>query len=177
MIKAFIELQKIVKCISITNKKLEPIIHNYTFLLVQEDMKENEQNQLIFQNFMNSEVIIINKFNELFSNSGSEYFVTSFKNTILLVMDKSSIQFLKNLFTSKKNLKLCFLNKTKEIFDQNCQVIYTPIGYNKYFNTEIDSFYKSFEINGFKNSIRKTWEIIARCISAYFIKMNISRYF
>ncbi|KAK8898261.1 hypothetical protein M9Y10_000539 [Tritrichomonas musculus] len=163
--------------ISFVNKKLNPLIQGYNFFFVQE-MFISDKNQGIFQNLNESEVAIIDVYEDVDSNDGDRYFIIGFKKTIILIKE-FSLAFLHELFSNALNLNIYFLTNNKELIDR-----FNIYKYKLYQNAKNDLFLKNEIMNFndkfiFKESklrlLYKIWSIVDSCITGFLIIQSYIR--
>lgn len=89
--------------IRIADNRFNRIILDYTFLLISDSFNKSEA-KAVFSNFMESKIVIIDKYEEPDRNL---YFILSFEKTIIII-DQLSFHLLQELFSSNPNLNICF---------------------------------------------------------------------
>ena len=146
--------------IQILNKKLNMIIGNYDFINVTNEINFGENKQ-IFKNIKESKIILVNQI--------EQYFIIGFKKTIILI-EQSTLNYLKNLLLFKEELKIIFLSNSKETFESFIQIPYTESIFDFFLISK--TIEEEFEIiNGPKKDwIYKIWQVIRPCISNYLLK-------
>ena len=128
--------------------------------------------EIIFQNFDESDTLIIKFFEESNGQKTYKFFILSFKNSIMF-FDQNCFDFLYRLLSFKKELNICFMPKTKEQFDEYIKIIYNKNDYNSIFEDEIKSFNNqmilTFSLN---KQLGRVWKIVKSCITGYLIKQS-----
>ena len=128
--------------------------------------------EIIYQNLNESDTIIIKFFEESNGQTTYNFFILSFKNSIMF-FDQNCFDFLYRLLSFKKELNICFMPKTKEQFDEYIKIIYNKNDYNSIFEDEIKSFNNqmilTFSLN---KQLGRVWKIVKSCITGYLIKQS-----
>ena len=158
--------------IKIQKEKLKTLILDYVFFIAssQNDFEENEN---IFHNIKRSKVLIINHYQNQNENDKILDFVIGFKNTVIIINQHLLYFFIYWVLKSNQTIQICFLNDTKNIFDQFI---------NEHYNESLkeNNFDKTFkvfneEIRFIKSSnckMNEIWPIIQSCIIGYLIKQS-----
>lgn len=152
---------------SITIRKNE--IGKYSLFYFLHDFKLDIHK--ILENFKKSKIILISQYNEAKFN----YYAISFSETIIIIK-KSLLNQLKNLFSSHTNLNICFSSKSIALNLKNyIDISYNESYYDDFFIEEIDSLKDHIAI---KNSSDSDFQInteIKSCISGYLIKESYAQ--
>lgn len=104
-----------------SNTKTMKIIGNYDFFYISKKL-EYDPNSIIYQNFKNSKIILINHYSE----QEDFYFIFGFKRTVIII-DESNLLFLETLFQFNSDLNLIFLSNSQNIFNDKIQIKYNVI--------------------------------------------------
>ena len=147
--------------------KLDDIMNTYKFLYItdQLDLTESTLNQ----NLTNSNVIMINYYENQPEKSDELHLIIAFRKTVLIV-EQLLLKNLQPLFLNKNKLKICFFKNTKNIFDEKINIKYEESTKNEFFDKQITKISQEFfnnktennEFNRFLNNIKS-------CISGYLI--------
>ena len=114
---------------------------------------------------MKSNVIVIDTY---FNTNNEEYIIICFKMH-LMIIDRSHQDIIRILFSKNNEDKLYFVPKKQNYFKSNSSGSHLKIRKISYFDEEIDSFKKFFQIKTEK-IVLDFWSIISPCLSAYLIK-------
>lgn len=158
--------------INTTNKKLTKTINDYSFYHIAQEPNFN-QNPNILQNIKKSECMIINRCVE--EDSNSDYFIIGFNKTIIIIK-RSLISFLNQLFSVKQGIKIYFLSNTKDIYNASITIQNQQIEISENFINEIHNFDQYIQI--FQKSWPQIHEIdkyISSCITGYLICQGYSK--
>ena len=107
MINCLLSFAELFKEGILINKRLNEVIKNYQLFYVQENL-EFDQKEIIFQNFKDSKIAIINQVKETTSNDENKFLIICFKNSIIMI-NQASLIFLLDLFNSNLELTIYFL--------------------------------------------------------------------
>ena len=151
--------------INFLNKKIDKIIKNLTFFHVTRELFY-DYDQKIFQDYENSNLIIIKYYNKSNKDQKDQYFFIIFKNHIMII-EQSSISFLQSLFSFSDKPIFCFLPNTKEIFDSEIEIQYKEIQYHLNYDEEVNNLNEYFLYRGNKNNL--FWKICRKSLCYYFI--------
>lgn len=174
MIDNFIKFSELLdKRFYIQNQKLNEILKSYTFIHVNKFINKYQYPN-IYENFKQSKLAIINQIEDN-KKIDDQFLIIGFKQ-ILIIVNKSSISFLQNLFSFNSDVTIYILNSKKDVFDQNIQVKNKILFADQIFLSEIKSFGQHFSIRSReKTSISSIWFFIQPCISGYLIKQSYEK--
>ena len=140
-------------------KNIELVIQDYSFLEIS-SVFDSENNQKTYQLMDESKIIIISEYKE-------NNFILVFERTIIYIK-QTSINFLYSLLSNKKNLKICFLSNSKELFEDHIQIQYEEIICDETFKYEISNFIERLLIR----QLNSLFRLIFSCIAGYLIKTS-----
>ncbi|KAK8870232.1 hypothetical protein M9Y10_008109 [Tritrichomonas musculus] len=142
-----------------TNKpKMAEVIGNYQFLTQESDL---EKNQEVLENLKKSSIITIDQYEE---EKQDKYFILIFRQTLISIK-QSSTSTIHKLLSIHPNLTICFLNNTKDIFDQLINIQYKLMQTHPKFEEEISNFKEDI----FYFGLSITFDKILSSISGYLI--------
>ena len=121
------------------------VIHDYNFFYISEKLiVKDDEKQTINQNIKDSSLITIDQNEKLNEEINKECLIFGFEKT-LIILERSSINFLYDLLSKNPNLLIYCLSNTKNIFMKQVQnkIIESDI----IFNEEIKSFVSEFDLN------------------------------
>ena len=157
--------------IRIADNRFNRIILDYTFLLISDSFIKSEA-KAVFSNFMESKIVIIDKYEEPDRNL---YFILSFEKAIIII-NQLSFHLLQELFSSNPNLNICFLSNSKDSFDKLIYINYIELKCHSELKEEILSFSLNFKLKlQSKHIIKEIWGIIHPSLFGYLIKKSYSK--
>lgn len=160
--------------IKIENKKLNTKICEYSFVCIPEDIG-SEKDQEIIENLYNSEIIMINKNNDFKEEKSCDqnYFIIGLER-IIIIIQQSFLNHLQPLLSIKRNIRICYLSKTKDYINNYIEHECDEILVDAKFNEEMFILNQNLQLKEpIIPSVRKMWQIIKPCISGYLIKQSL----
>ena len=117
MIENYLTLQEKINNqeIKFKNKTFLNIIQNYCFFYLSENkLIDNDEKQIINQNVKCSKIIVIHQNEQLNNETNKKLLIIGFDKTII-ILDQSSISFLKDILDKNQDLYVFFISNTKNI--------------------------------------------------------------
>lgn len=148
-------------------KGLNKIIKDYSYIQIYDDFDINQYPKFI-NNFNESKAVIINFYIE--TNTNKTFFIIGFRKTVIIIKP-SLLSLIKPLFISNQEIKIYFLPKVKDTFEQYIYTNHHKFECNQDFLNEMDSFNKEIHIE--QNSdpiINNIKNVISSCITGYIIR-------
>ena len=175
MLENILEFNKLFSkgAIKIANMKLCRVIQEYLFYYIPEKCNLDLN---FAQDLKDSKVIIINQFSENISDVIGDYFILSFKKTLVIV-SQQSISLFKQLLSINPNVLLCFLSNTENIFKQRIQIENQIVDCDSFFMDLISNFSEQIRIRQTSGQkiLPMTWKIIRTSIIGFLIKQAFEK--
>lgn len=175
MLKNLLEFNKLLRkgAIEIANSKISKIIKEYSFYNITEKCNIDLN---FAQDLKDSKVIIIDQFSDNSPDVSGDYFILSFKKTLVFV-DQQSISLIKRLLSINPDVSLCFLSSTENIFKQRIQIENQIVGSDSFFMDSISNFSEQIRIRQTSGQriLPMTWKIIRTSIIGFLIKQAFAK--
>lgn len=174
-IRDFITIPNLITSNKTLNVRMNKVIKGYSFYYIS-DQSHNEILNNISTRIIESQIIIIDQFKMNDEEMKDQYFIFSFKKTIVLIQQKSK-SLISKILSKEKELMINFLSSTQKVFEQNEyeDIKYSIIEDDQDIQEEINAFNKNISLINILNGKQiksEIWRKVCPYISTYFIKQS-----